>query len=132
MTGNQRGRPRVEREETAARHVKAMAAMGVPLEGVAAVIGIARHTLTKLYAHELELGGIEANAKVAESLFQMATGTAGKKANVVACPFWLKARAGWREDDDGMGKKEAAALLARVADKDTGWSGLLATGEPES
>ena len=35
----------------------------------------------------------EANAKVAQSLFQMAT--QGK--NVAAAIFWMKARAGWRE-----------------------------------
>ncbi|MEO3475934.1 hypothetical protein AAFN86_29080, partial [Roseomonas sp. CAU 1739] len=38
----------------------------------------------------------EANAKVAQSLFQMAT--QGK--NVAAAIFWMKARAGWREKQE--------------------------------
>ena len=44
---------------------------------------------------------VEANLKVAQSLFQMATN--GK--NVAAAIFWMKARAGWREKND-----EASAL----------------------
>ena len=51
--------------------------------------------LTTLKAHfddELALGHIEASAKVAHSLFQLAIG-----GNVSACIFWLKTRMGWRE-----------------------------------
>ncbi len=50
-------------------------------------------TLRKHFRAELDRGTVEANAKVAQSLFQMAT--QGK--NVAAAIFWMKARAGWRE-----------------------------------
>ena len=49
-------------------------------------------TLQKYFDEELTVGYVEANAKVAQSLFQLATG-----GNVAACIFWLKSRAGWRE-----------------------------------
>ena len=45
---------------------------------------------------QLVRGTTEANVKVAQSLFQMAT--QGK--NVAAAIFWMKARAGWREKHD--------------------------------
>jgi hypothetical protein len=47
------------------------------------------------YRKELDGAAIEANAKVAESLFRRATGE-GREA-VTAAIFWLKTRAGWKE-----------------------------------
>ncbi len=47
------------------------------------------------------------------------------KPSVAAAIFWLKCRAGWREEGDEAGKKETAALLSKVADKGTDWEGLL-------
>ena len=75
------------------RTVKAMAGLGVPHEGIAVLLEIDAKTLRKYFPAELERGSVEATAKVAQSLFQMAT--AGK--NVAAAIFWMKARAGWRE-----------------------------------
>ncbi len=50
-------------------------------------------TLRKYFPQDLERGSVEATAKVAQSLFQMAT--SGQ--SVAAAIFWMKARAGWRE-----------------------------------
>lgn len=75
------------------RTVKAMAGLGVPHEGIAVLLEIDPKTLRKHFHSELERGSIEATAKVAQSLFQMAT--TGK--SVAAAIFWMKARAGWRE-----------------------------------
>ena len=75
------------------RTVKAMAGLGVPHEGIAVLLEIDPKTLRKHFHAELERGSVEATAKVAQSLFQMAT--QGK--NVAAAIFWMKARAGWRE-----------------------------------
>ena len=75
------------------RTVKAMAGLGVPHEGIAVLLDIDPKTLRKYFHLELERGSVEATAKVAQSLFQLAT--AGK--NVAAAIFWMKARAGWRE-----------------------------------
>ena len=69
--------------------VKAMAGLGVPHEGIAVLLDIDPKTLRKYFHLELERGSVEATAKVAHSLFQLAT--AG--INVAAAIFWMKARA---------------------------------------
>ncbi len=75
------------------RTVKAMAGLGVPHDGIAVLLDIDPKTLRKHFQAELERGSVEATAKVAQSLFQLAT--TGK--SVAAAIFWMKARAGWRE-----------------------------------
>ena len=75
------------------RTVKTMAGFGIPQEDIAGFLGIGDKTLRRHFREELDRGVTEANAKVAQSLFQMAT--QGK--NVAAAIFWMKARAGWRE-----------------------------------
>jgi hypothetical protein len=73
--------------------VKAMASYGIPQEDIGRVIGISHVTLRKYYEAELDTAGIQANAKVAETCYALATSG--------HCPaatfFWLKTRAGWRE-----------------------------------
>jgi hypothetical protein len=92
--------------------VKAMAGFGVPETDIAALLLIDPKTLRKHFAHELEVGHVEANAKVAANLFRRATGE-GREA-VIASIFWLKCRAGWREQDKRYGPDEGeAAKLAR-------------------
>src|ERR1022692_358796 len=75
--------------------VTAMASYGVPQEDIGKVIGISHVTLRKYFEPELEIAAIQANAKVAETCYAMAT--SGQ------CPaatfFWLKTRANWRETD---------------------------------
>ncbi len=75
------------------RIVKGMAGLGVPHEGIAVILEIDPKTLRKYFPQDLERGSVEATAKVAQSLFQMAT--SGQ--SVAAAIFWMKARAGWRE-----------------------------------
>ena len=75
------------------RTVRAMAGFGVPQEDIAAFLHVDPKTLRKHFRDELDQGVVEANAKVAQSLFNMAT----KQNNVAAAIFWLKARAGWSE-----------------------------------
>jgi hypothetical protein len=75
------------------RTVKTMAGFGIPQEDIAKFLGIDDKTLRKHFREELDRGVTEANAKVAQSLFHMAT--QGK--NVAAAIFWMKARGGWRE-----------------------------------
>src|SRR3954454_24564648 len=83
----------VEPSDEDRRLVRAMAGFGVPQTDIATHLGIAPKTLRKHFRDELDRGTVEANVKVAQSLFQMAT--TGK--NVAAAIFWMKARAGWRE-----------------------------------
>ena len=75
------------------RTVRAMAGFGVPQPDIATFLRIDPKTLRKYYRDELDQGVTEANVKVAQSLFNMAT----KSNNVAAAIFWMKARAGWSE-----------------------------------
>lgn len=109
----QGGRPPHERSTNIARQVKALAAMGVPDMDIAVVVGLSEPTMRKYYGPELATGGIEATAKVAQSLFNQAT--SADKPNVAAAIFWLKCRAGWREDEGAIGKKEERQAAARKA-----------------
>ena len=70
-----------------------MAAFGVPQDAIAAHFQLAPKTLRKHFRRELDRAMVEANVKVAQSLFNMAT--SGN--NVAAAIFWMKSRAGWRE-----------------------------------
>lgn len=73
--------------------VRAMAAYGVPQVEIGKVLGISDRTLRDACREELDRAAVEANAKVAEICFKMAT--SGKVP--AATFFWLKTRAGWRE-----------------------------------
>lgn len=75
------------------RTVRAMSGFGLPQPDIATHIGIDPKTLRKHFREDLDRGSIEATAKVAQSLFRMAT----EGNNVAAAIFWMKARAGWRE-----------------------------------
>jgi hypothetical protein len=83
----------VDPTEEQRRLVRAMSGFGIPQEQIATHLEVDAKTLRKHFRQELDRGMVEANLKVAQSLFQMAT--AGK--NVAAAIFWMKARANWRE-----------------------------------
>jgi hypothetical protein len=85
--------PPFEPTEEQRKLVKTLSGFGIPQEDIAQFIGIEPKTLRRRFREELDRGMIEANVKVAQSLFQMAT--TGK--NVAAAIFWMKARAQWRE-----------------------------------
>lgn len=72
--------------------VSALSAYGVRDEDVATYLHISKPTLYKYYHEELKSGRITANAKIAETLYNIAL-----SGNPSACMFWLKTRAGWRE-----------------------------------
>jgi hypothetical protein len=112
------GRPPHAPTEALRRQVKALAAYGVPQDEIGRVIGISKPTLERHYRDELDRGEVEANAKVAESLFRKATGDGAQA--VTAAIFWLKTRARWREPatDTNMNISadgSIAGLIARVA-----------------
>ena len=75
------------------RMVRAMAGYGVQHDDIALVVKCSPPTLRKRFRRELDVATIEANARVAQTLYQQAT-TPG---NIAATIFWLKARAGWCE-----------------------------------
>lgn len=79
------------------RTVRAMSGFGIPQADIATLLEIDGKTLRKHFRAELERGSIEATAKVAQLLFNLAT-----SGNVAAAIFWMKARAGWREKHEVM------------------------------
>ncbi len=87
------GRKPYEPTEKDRKTVEAMTACGMTNDDIGAVIGVSDVTLRKHFRTELDLGMIRANAKVAATLFSMAT--SGQ------CPaatfFWMKVRLHWKE-----------------------------------
>jgi AraC-like DNA-binding protein len=100
------------------RTVRAMAGYGVPQEAIAKVVRCSEPTLRRNFRHELDTAVTEANARVAQCLYQQAT-TPG---NVAASIFWLKARAGWREkhavEISGPDGKAPEPMVVRVQLRD--------------
>jgi hypothetical protein len=73
-----------------------LARMGVPHHDMAQVMQISTPTLLKHYRDELDIGRADGNYKIAGKLYSMAM-----DGNVVACIFWLKCQAKWRDNDKG-------------------------------
>jgi hypothetical protein len=75
--------------------VTMLSGLGITHDQICSVLKISKPTLYKYYQDELNLGKAEANTKVAQNLFRMATGE-GREA-VTASIFWLKTQAHWKE-----------------------------------
>ena len=75
--------------------VGTLAAGGTLQELIAARLEISSRTLRKHFRAELDLGEIQANAKVAQTLFSLATSGQHPAATI----FRMKTRRGWRERD---------------------------------
>lgn len=104
-------RPEFKATDKSRRQVKAMVALGLRQVEIATLLDITPKTLRKHFRAELDRGGIEANAKVMESLFRMAT--SGK--NTPATIFWVKTRFGLRERTGSEGvEREAPPLVVRL------------------
>ena len=87
-------RPSHEPTDDTRRTVLVCASIGTPHSVIADALGFGSvNTLKKYYKAELRDGLEVANAKVAETLFRMATSGRVPAATF----FWLKTRAGWRE-----------------------------------
>ena len=85
--------PSLEPTDEQRRLVRALAGFGVPQDDIAKHLDIDPKTLRKHFRPDIDRGALEANAKVAQSLFQMAT----QGGNVAAAIFWMKVRGGWSE-----------------------------------
>ena len=119
------GRPTHAPTPETRRQVEALASCGTTYELIARVINISVPTLTKHYGEVLEVAGVKANAMIAQSLYKRAL--SNDKGAITAAIFWLKARAGWRDnislDETGapVGKKEIAQAEAQTAGVGTEW-----------
>jgi len=83
-----------------------LARIGTPQEVIGDVLGIHRETVAKHYRRELDLSAAEANAEVANSLYQSAV-----SGNTTAAIFWCKTRLGWKETAVLEQKQEFAILV---------------------
>jgi len=87
-------RPELEPTKQQREIVMALTAYGFSQKEIARKIGIrSAKTLRKHFREELDLGQLDANATVAQSAFQMAK--SGK--HPLMTMFWMKCRAGWKE-----------------------------------
>jgi hypothetical protein len=102
--------PKFEPSDEQRKLVKTLSGFGIPQVDIATHLEIDPTTLRRHFRRELDRGMIEANVKVAQSLFQMAT--TGK--NVAAAIFWMKARAQWREKHEGEHGYGQVAVISRV------------------
>jgi hypothetical protein len=91
-----KGRPCFRPTDEQRRMVEAMTGYGIPQKDIARVIGIHEESLRKHFREQLDTGSAKANARVAEFLFEHATGQRGE-GSVTAAIFWLKTRARWKE-----------------------------------
>ena len=128
------GRPPYEPTERDRAQVKALAAMGATMFEISLVMQLSEPTIRKHFHLEITTGSIEANAKVAQSLFRQATHA--EKPNVTAGIFWLKSRAGWNDgsrapsDYEPPGKKAVAQEEAKTAAAGTEWEDVLRAPAP--
>lgn len=128
------GRPAYEPTERDRAQVKALAAMGATMFEISLVMQLSEPTIRKHFHLEITTGSIEANAKVAQSLFRQATHA--EKPNVTAGIFWLKSRAGWNDgsrassDYEPPGKKAVAQEEAKTAAAGTEWEDVLRAPAP--
>ena len=85
--------PAFEPTEEQRRVARAMAGFGLPHADIAVLLDVDGETLREHFMRELKLGEAEGAAKVAQTLFMLAT----RDKNVSACIFWAKSRMGWSE-----------------------------------
>ena len=88
-----RGRPTFKPTGKLREQVITLSSNGLPHIQIAPLIGCSSpKTLRKHFRDELDIGKIQANAKVAGALYQLAL-----EGNVKAQSFWLKTVGGWQE-----------------------------------
>lgn len=111
------------------RQVKILAALGTPQCDIALVIGVSEPTLRRACKQELKVGKVEANIKVRQTLFRMATDE--KRPNVAAAIFWAKVHMGWTEKPDALtGETPAKKQERKEAAQRVASGGKLAPGRP--
>lgn len=101
--------------------VQAYCWSGLTQERIASQLGISVPTLTKHYRDELDHGKEKMLAKVASTIFGIATQTRDLKASLTASIFILKTQGGWRENaeiktDDGKDREVVVSL--NIGDKE--------------
>ena len=111
-----RGRPPFKPTDKQREQVIALSSNGLPHIQISRIIGCAPKTLRKHFREELNIGKIQANAKVAGALYHSAL-----NGNVKAQTFWLKTVSGWQEkgeveivSESELGTIKRASEVARI------------------
>ena len=86
------GRPKFAPTSTQRAQVTALIACGTRRALVAKYLGIDGKTLAKHFKKEVQEAASDANAAIAQTLYQKA-----QSGDTVCMLFWLKCRAGWKE-----------------------------------
>ena len=81
--------------------VKNLRLAQLPIPIIAERLDISESALKRHYRAELDAGGDGANASVAQALFQRATDPT-QPGQTQAAIFWLKCRAGWKEEPSSV------------------------------
>lgn len=89
------GRKPFEPTDDQRRTVTDMAAVGITQEQIALFLDIDDNTLRKHFRRELDIAALEANVKVAKSLYVKAI-----SGDIGAAVWWTKTRMGWKEKQD--------------------------------
>lgn len=132
-----RGRPPHVPDDKTRTMVRMMSALGISEDDMGLILQIDPKTLRKYYAEQLRIGHLEATTKVAAALYS--TALKGGREGTQAAIFWLRCRAGWRDDGfrklndapapepkaEPLGKKAAAQAAALEAAEGTEWHSLL-------
>src|SRR4051794_17168104 len=91
--------------------VRALTACGSSHEEIAKILGIRPSMLRKYFREELDLGGMQANAKVLGSIFKAAT----QDKNMTAAIFWAKTQgAKQKRSKPGASTDMPPALVLKV------------------
>jgi len=98
--------PKYKPTEETRRQVLAMTGMGLNQSQVSLLLKVDSKTLRKFYRWELDAGVHEANLRVAQSLYEMAT----RLKIPSAAMFWMRARAGWKDRDATSLEEPAEAI----------------------
>ena len=85
------------------------ARVGTPQEDIADILDITSKTLRKHYRRELDLSLYEANAKIGGHLYNKAI-----EGDTSAIMFWLKTRAGFRDNGVEKETEKAPEQVSRV------------------
>jgi len=94
------------------REVLTMTGFGIRQSDICKALHIDLKTLRKHFRRELDTGAVEANVRIAQSLYAMAT----REKNVAAAIWWTKARMGWKEARDPVEVAHGGAVDFRWAD----------------
>lgn len=105
-------RPRFQPTPDQRMLVRKLAACGIQQEDIAQMVGLrSPKTLRKYLREELDRAAIEANTKVAYSLYKSAV--SGE--DTAAAIFWLKCRGGWRENREANTPAAAPPFIVALS-----------------